>query len=94
MRADPHPDLPAGASGDGEGREPAPEERSIFDPASRAVLAFRVYHRDSLAPGQQVSGPAVISEDETATVVASQFDARILAGGEIELTSRSRRQPG
>ena len=94
MRAEPHPDLPAGASGDGEGREPAAEERSIFDPASRAVLAFRVYHRDSLAPGQQVSGPAVITEDETATVVASQFDARILAGGEIELTSRPSRQPG
>ena len=63
-------------------------------PASRAVLAHRVYHRDSLAPGQQVSGPAVITENETTTVVASQFDARILDGGEIELTSRPRRQPG
>ena len=70
------------------------EQRPIFDPTSRAVLAFQVYHRDCLAPGQCVSGPAVISEDETATVVASRFDARILAGGEIELTSRSSRQPG
>ena len=94
VRAEPHPDLPAALSGDGEGREPAPEERPIFDPASRAVLAHRVYHRDRLSPGHRVRGPAVIMEDETTTVVASQFDARILAGGEIELTSRPRRQSG
>ena len=95
VRAEPHPDLPAGASGtsgDGEGREPVVEQRPIFDPTSRTVLPFRVYHRDCLAPGQCVSGPAIITEDETTTVVASRFDARILAGGEIELTSRSRRQ--
>ncbi len=91
VRADPHPELPAGASGAGESPEPAPEERSIFDPASRSALSFRIHRRDSLSPGHRVDGPAVITEDETATVVASQFDALILAGGEIELTSRSRR---
>ena len=94
VRAEPHPDLPAALSGDGEGREPESEERPIFDPASRAVLAHRVYHRDRLSPGHRVRGPAVITENETTTVVASQFDARILDGGEIELTSRPRRQSG
>ena len=94
VRADPHPDLAAGVSGAGESRESAPEERPIFDPASRSVLEFRVCRRDSLAPGQRVNGPAVIAEDETATVVAPRFDARILPGGEIELTSRSRRRTG
>ena len=90
MRAEPHPDPPSGAAG-GNGSAPAPEERPIFDPASRSVLPFRVLRRDALAPGHRVDGPAIITEDETATVVASQFDALILAGGEIELTSRSRR---
>ena len=94
VQAEPHPDLPAVLSGDGEGREPASEERPIFDPASRAVLAHRVYHRDRLSPGHRVRGPAVITENETTTVVASQFDARILDGGEIELTLRPRRQSG
>ena len=94
VRAEPHPDLPAGVSGTGGSREPAPEERPIFDPASRSVLEFRVCRRDSMEPGQCVSGPAVIAEDETATVVAPRFDARILPGGEIELTARSRRPAG
>ena len=91
VRADPHPEPPSDAAGGANGSATAPQERPIFDPASRSVLPFRVHRRDSLAPGHRVDGPAVITEDETATVVASQFDALILAGGEIELTSRPRR---
>ena len=78
-------------AGGGDGSAPAPEERPIFDPASQSVLPFRVLRRDSLAPGHRVDGPAIVTEDETATVVASRFDARTLAGGAIELRSRSGR---
>ena len=91
VRAEPHPEPPSGTAGGGDGSAPAPEERPIFDPASQSVLPFRVLRRDSLAPGHRVDGPAIITENETATVVASRFDARILAGGAIELRSRSGR---
>ena len=94
VRTAPHPDLRPDVCGNGRGEEPAPGERSIIDPSSREALAFRVHHRDALSPGDRVDGPAVVSEDETTTVVASQFVARILPGGEIELTSRSWRPSG
>ena len=39
----------------------------------------------ALAPGAVISGPAVIVEDETSTVIGGNFDARIDAHGYIEL---------
>ena len=41
-----------------------------------------------LAPGARISGPAVIAEDDTSTVVSPLFDARIDRFGYIELTRR------
>jgi N-methylhydantoinase A len=46
-------------------------------------------HRDGgLHSGAEISGPAVIVEDETSTVVSRLFDARIDDFGYIELTRR------
>ncbi len=42
-----------------------------------------VHRRGELAPGSTIPGPAVISEDETTTVVLAGFVARINAVGYI-----------
>ena len=47
-----------------------------------------IYWRADLAPGARISGPAVIAEDETSTVVSPRFDARIDRFGYIELVRK------
>ncbi len=67
----------------------APEpagERALFDPASGATVTAPVYWRGALAPGARLSGPAVIAEDETSTIVSPAFDAAIDGRGYIVLT--------
>ncbi|MBV8111655.1 MAG: hydantoinase/oxoprolinase family protein [Hyphomicrobiales bacterium] len=60
--------------------------RPIFDPHSGEFVEVDIYRRPDLAPGACISGPAVIAEDETSTVVSPRFDARIDRFGYIELT--------
>ena len=73
---------------------PAPEMRTAVLPkASRPVMDANtgktedmpVYWRFDLAPGDRLSGPAVIAEDETTTIVTARFDAHIDAIGCIVL---------
>jgi len=67
--------------------EPKPKSRRpVFDPASGEFLDVPIYWRPDLAPGARVSGPAIIAEDDTSTVVSPLFDARIDRFGYIELT--------
>jgi N-methylhydantoinase A len=69
--------------------EPSPEgERPVFDPASGAFLQTPIYRREALAPGARISGPAVIAEDETSTVVTPAFDATVDGDGNIVLIRR------
>ena len=60
--------------------------RPIFDPHTGEFEEVDIYRRPDLAPGARISGPAVIAEDETSTVVSPLFDARIDRFGYIELT--------
>jgi N-methylhydantoinase A len=60
--------------------------RPIFDPHTGEFEEVDIYRRPDLAPGARISGPAVIAEDETSTVVSPHFDARIDRFGYIELT--------
>ena len=62
--------------------------RRLFDPGSGNFLDAPVYRRSELAPGACVSGPAVIAEDDTSTVISPRFDARIDGFGYIELNRR------
>lgn len=62
--------------------------RRLFDVAQRTFVDAPVYQRDSLPPGTSVEGPAVIVEDETATVITSRFRARIDSLGYIVCTAR------
>ena len=59
--------------------------RPIFDPETAEFRDVDIYWRPDLTPGARISGPAVIAEDETSTVVSPRFDARIDAFGYIEL---------
>ena len=63
--------------------------RRMFDPASGDYGEVPVYARSDLKPGARLSGPAVIVEDETTTVVAAAFDAHINALGYIVMEQRS-----
>ena len=67
--------------------EPA-TRRAMFDPEAGALVESGVYARSGLARGVQVAGPAVIVEDETATVVTSRFDAVIQSDGAILLVAK------
>jgi N-methylhydantoinase A len=69
--------------------EPA-TERLVFDSETSEKRRFPVYMRSNLEPGSEISGPAIIAEDETSTLVGARFDAQINAHGYIVLT---RKQP-
>ncbi|HEY0439664.1 MAG TPA: hydantoinase/oxoprolinase family protein, partial [Xanthobacteraceae bacterium] len=61
-------------------RQPAPPPigtRSIFDARLGSRIDVPLYRRDQMAAGAQVSGPAVIVEEETSTVIPASFDAAI-----------------
>ena len=59
--------------------------RNVFDPASGATEEAALYDRSALCPGMGFSGPALVVEDETTTVVPSGFAARVNALGQIIL---------
>ncbi len=51
------------------------EHRSVYDAREQQFVEAAVYQRDQLEVGALVSGPAVIIENETSTVVTARFDA-------------------
>jgi len=65
-----------------------PVTRAVFDPASGKALETAIVPRDTLSPGARVTGPAVIVERETSTIVTSPFDAVIQIDGTILLVRK------
>lgn len=61
----------------------APASRPVFDPARGETLPTAIVDRADMAHGTRVSGPAVIVERETATVVTSPFDVVMQADGTL-----------
>ena len=59
--------------------------RAVFDPAAGRALTSGIHDRSALEPGARVSGPAVIVERETATVVTSPFDVVMQDDGSLLL---------
>jgi N-methylhydantoinase A len=57
--------------------------RPVFDPAAGVQRSYAILERDALAIGERVSGPAVIVERETSTVVTTPFDAVVQSDGSI-----------
>ena len=68
----------------------APSGRArLADPLGGDFVEVPVYQRSLLAPGDVVAGPALLAEDETTTLVAPGFTAKINGLGHIVLTRRS-----
>jgi len=68
---------------------PSPvNQQALFDPAQERYVNADVYFREQLQPGDQVSGPALITEDQTTTVVTSNYDAMVDPRGHIVLSRR------
>jgi N-methylhydantoinase A len=69
---------------------PAPHEarpsgrRRMFDVEAAKQIDVPVYDRALLAPGAALTGPAIIVERETSTIVTKAFAARIDAHGYID----------
>ena len=64
--------------------------REIFDGGVRARVQAKVIERSELRPGMLLSGPGVIVEDQTSTIVTSSFDAIMQSDGSLLLL---RKQP-
>ena len=60
--------------------------RPLFDPQAGEFQNVPIYWRGDLAPGAKIAGPAVIAEDDTATVVSRLFEAQVDKFGYIALT--------
>jgi N-methylhydantoinase A/oxoprolinase/acetone carboxylase beta subunit len=87
-RAAEAPVLAAGSTG--QSAKPASSgTRVLFDPTQRDFHEVPVYRRAALRPGATLSGPAIIAEDETTTVITSGFTAAIDSSGAIRLTAKS-----
>ncbi|NWG92845.1 MAG: hydantoinase/oxoprolinase family protein, partial [Parvularculaceae bacterium] len=71
-------------------REAAPiGVREAFDAGAKRRLAYSVYDRARLAPGDRVKGPSLIVEAQTTTVVSARFDAAIDGARNIILTRKA-----
>lgn len=62
--------------------------RPVFDPARGEALPTAIVERGSLAPGARLSGPAVVVERETSTVVTSPFDVVMQDDGSLLLVRK------
>ena len=66
---------------------PEPIERQVlFDPSKGGPVDTPVYLREQLRPGDGIHGPALITEDQTTTVVTSNYHAIIDARDHIVMT--------
>ena len=60
--------------------------REVRDTATGEVAAWAIHDRASLIRGATLSGPAIIAETETSTLVGPGWTARVDAAGDIELS--------
>ena len=67
----------------------ADSRREVFDAGSAKRLSYSVHDRASLSPGARISGPALIVEAQTTTVVTARFDAVIDNARNIILTRKA-----
>jgi N-methylhydantoinase A len=60
--------------------------RNIFDPVSGNIIAHQVFHRQQLNAGDHFAGPAIVVEDETATLIPPAFDVNVDSGQALVLS--------
>jgi N-methylhydantoinase A len=67
----------------GTRQHPQGPRRQVFDPAAGKRLTTSIVSRDALVAGAWVSGPAIITEPETSTIVTSPFDVVMQQDGSL-----------
>ena len=60
--------------------------RTLFDQAHGQATEAAIYARSALIEGSQISGPAIISEDETTIILSASCFAKSLSDGTIDMT--------
>ena len=80
------PDTIATASSASVTSAPAPvRTQAVRDTTTGAVVDWKIYDRGALSPGSTMTGPAIIAEDETSTLVGPGWSATIDGYGYIEM---------
>ena len=101
---DPAAALAGGPDEPGEPREPATAHPAapqaprppptawtqLFEGTEEGFVRAAVHHRHDLDAGDHVSGPALIAEDQTTTVVPNGWEATVLPGGHLLAERRAR----
>ncbi|WP_296746939.1 hydantoinase/oxoprolinase family protein [Mesorhizobium sp.] len=72
----------------GDSEAPVPTARAVFDPASGSARSTGILDRTTLRAGERASGPVVIVERETSTVVTSPFDVVMQDDGSLLLVRK------
>jgi len=80
VTADPEPSIAQSVVAD--------RQIALFDPGLGAVVQAGSYLREDLASGDSVEGPAVVIEDQTTTVVPTDFVATVTGRGHLVLNRR------
>ena len=52
-------------------------ERKVFFGKEHGVLNTQIYHRDLLEPGHKLSGPAIVEQLDTTTVIHPEQEASV-----------------
>jgi N-methylhydantoinase A len=65
--------------------------REVFDAKQAERISVGIHNRLDLTVGQRISGPAIIVEEGTSTLVSSSFDAHVDLGGALVLTQKIER---
>lgn len=60
-------------------------QREVFDPSAGAWISHRLYAREALPAGAVFNGPALVTEDQTTTVVPTGWRARVDGSGHLHL---------
>jgi N-methylhydantoinase A len=83
----PQDDVAAANTADAAPLDVAPaRSQPVCDTTTGEVAPWSVYDRTMLAPGAQVTGPSIIAESETSTLVGQGWSATVNRLGYIELT--------
>lgn len=78
-------ELPTVVPSQGGGQSPQPIKERLLDRLGQGQTMVPVYARSDFAPGSRISGPALIEEDTTTTVIGHDFAAQLDAVGNLIL---------
>jgi N-methylhydantoinase A len=80
-------ELPVLPAGDGDPAQARSGEREAFDFGARTLATFSVFERALLEPGDRFSGPALIDEGTSTTVVHSGQHVEVDQYGHVLITA-------